>query len=307
MLVYLNGSLVPHEKAVVSVFDRGFLFGDGVYEGLRSSRGVVIGLERHVARMRDGLQEARIRGFAPASLGPLTDQLLGANKLSDAFIYWQVTRGAPPGDEGPARARTIRGSLAPTVLGFATPVAAVADCRTPEVRRVSLRPDTRWTRGHLKSTSLLGGVLAAFEADEAGADDAIMVRDGVVTEGTATNVFAVIKGRVVTPSLESAPMLSGVTRAMILDADPSVEQRPITVEELKAAEEIMLVGTKTMVAGVASLDGRPVGKPGSAPGPKTREMLSALVRTINTEVDRKLAARSRSGGAAIGEVGAARA
>lgn len=307
MLVHLNGSFIPHEQATVSVFDRGFLFGDGVYEGLRSSRGVVIGLDRHVARMRDGLNEARIRGFDPAALGPLTEQLLAANKLADAFIYWQVTRGCPPGEEGPARSRTTRGALAPTILGFATPVAAVADCRTPETRRVSLRPDTRWTRGHLKSISLLGGVLAAFEADEAGADDAIMFRDGVVTEGTATNVFAVIKGRVVTPSLESAPMLSGVTRAMILDADSSVEQRAITIDELRSADEIMLVGTKTMVAGVSTLDDRPVGRPGSAPGPRTREMLDTLVRTITKDVDQTLARRSRAGSAEIGEVGASRA
>jgi D-alanine transaminase len=293
--VHLNGSLIQHRLATVSVFDRGFLFGDGVYEGLRSSRGVVIGLDRHVARMRQGLDEARIRGFDAASLGPLTEELLAANSLQDAFIYWQVTRGCPPGDEGPARARITRASLAPTILGFATPVASMADCRVPEVRKVAVRPDTRWTRGHLKAISLLGGVLAAFEADEAGADDAIMVREGLVTEGTATNVFAVIKGRLVTPALESAPMLAGVTRAMILDADPSIEQRAVTIDELRSAEEVMLVGTKTMVAGVASLDGKPVGKHGAAPGPRTGAMLRLLVDTINREVDQAIAARGEVG------------
>lgn len=307
MQVHLNGKLIPHHQATVSIFDRGFLFGDGVYEGLRSSRGVVIGLARHVERMRNGLEEARIKGFDPASLGPLTEQLLAANNLSDAFIYWQVTRGCPLDDEGPARARTTRSQLTPTVLAFATPVAGMDDCRTPEVRRVATRPDTRWTRGHLKSISLLGGVLAAFEADEAGADDAILVRDGLVTEGTATNVFAVIGGRVVTPSLDSAPMLNGVTRAMILDAEPGFEQRPVTLEELQSAEEIMLVGTKTMVAGVSTLDGKPVGKPGSAPGPRTRAMLETLVRQVNRDVAQVIASRTSAARKSAGEVGAGRA
>lgn len=293
MLVHLNGSLVPAERATVSVFDRGFLFGDGVYEGLRSSRGVVIGLDRHVHRMAAGLDEARIRGFDPSRLGPLTDELLAANNLSEAFIYWQITRGAPPGDEGPSRARTVRGRMTPTVLGFATPVPAVSSYREPEVRRVALRPDTRWTRCHLKSISLLGGVLAAIEAEEAGADDAIMERNGVITEGSATNVFLSIGGAIVTPALDSAPMLTGVTRAILLDADPSIQERCVTVEELRRADEIMLVGTRTMVAWVSSLDGRPVGAPNSAPGPATRRLLRLLVEAIEQEVDEALALRER--------------
>ncbi len=285
MLVHLNGSLIPAEQATVSVFDRGFLFGDGVYEGLRSSRGVVISLQRHITRMNLGLAEARIKGFDPSILGELTDELLAATDLADAFIYWQITRGTPPGAEGPARARVTRAPLRPTILGFATPMPPVSSCKVPEVRRVAIRPDTRWTRGHLKAISLLGGVLAAIEAEEHGADDAIMVRDGLVTEGTATNVFLSIKGRIVTPALESASMLTGVTRALILDADPAIEQRPVRAEELNEAEEIMLVGTKTMVASVVALDGRPVGDPRSLPGPRARAMLDALVRSIEREVD----------------------
>lgn len=292
MIVHFNSRLVPAHEAHVSVFDRGFLFGDGVYEGLRSTVAPdgsprVIGLDLHVERLHAGLREARIGGFDASRLGPLTLELLEANALTEAFIYWQITRGTPPGDAGPARPRVPRGTLPPTVVGFATPVTPVAQCLAPELRRVALCTDTRWTRGHLKSISLLGGVLAALEADERGADDAIMERGGLVTEGTATNVFLLSRGRLVTPSLESAPMLAGVTRAMILRADPSIEQRPVRVEELRGAQEVMIVGTKTMVASVVSIDGRPVGTiPAgpSAPAPGAMRLLETLRRAIADDV-----------------------
>lgn len=292
MLVHLNGQLVEHTRATVSIFDRGFLFGDGVYEGLRSTSNaqgepVVIGLAHHAQRMRASLAEARITGFDTAALAPLTDELLRANNLVEAFIYWQVTRGTPPGDQGLARARVTKQNMAPTVVGFATAVPAVRDCKVPETRRVALRPDTRWSRGHLKSISLLGGVLAAFEADEQGDEDAIMVRDGLITEGTATNVFLYADNHYITPSLESAPMLAGVTRRLLLDECPGIEERPVTPAELFAAEEVMLVGTKTMVASVVAFDGRPVGAApmrNLAPGPQSQRLLNLLVSAIERDV-----------------------
>lgn len=286
--MHLNNRLIPHEEASVSVFDRGFLFGDGVYEGLRSSRGAVIGLDRHGARMRAGLDEARIRGFDTERLGEICDELLGATGLRDAFIYIQVTRGVP--DDPAARARVPKPGTPPTVFAYATPVTPIERCLAPEARTAALRPDTRWTRGHLKSISLLGGVLAAIEASEAGADDAIMHRDGVITEGTATNVFASIGGRIVTPALKCAPMLAGVTRALLMDADPSIEERPVTVEELRGADEVMLVGTRTMVAWVSKLDGAPIGR-GGGPGPQSQRLLDLLRGAIERDIEESLASR----------------
>lgn len=288
MLVHLNGKLVPAAQATVSVFDRGFLFGDGVYEGLRTTAGpgggpVIIGKSLHDQRFAEGLREARI-DFDAALIGPLTDALVRANNLVEAFVYWQVTRGTPAGDAGPNRPRVPKaGSVSPTVVGFAMPVTPVPQCVVPEVKRACVRPDTRWTRGHLKSISLLGGVLAAFEADERGADDAIMVRSGLVSEGTATNVVLSIGGALVTPSLESAPMLAGVTRALLLAADPSIVERPVSEAELRSADEVMLVGTKTMVASISHLDGQPVGH-GTHPGPAARALLATLVRAIAQDV-----------------------
>lgn len=287
MLVHLNGELIDHNAARVSVFDRGFLFGDGVYEGLRTTaddRGAprLIGAAHHQRRLEEGLAESRIRGFDPAALESMTEALVRANGLVEAFIYWQITRGTPPGGAGPARPRVTKASFRPTVVGFAMEVPAVESYAEPEAKRCALIEDTRWLRGRLKSISLLGNVIAAYEADEAGADDAVLMRDGLVSEGTATNVFLAKRGRLITPSIESAPMLAGVTRELILAQDPSIESRPVGVEELREADEIMLVGTKTMVASVVMLDGTPVGS-GSV-GPSARGLLATLRAAIARDI-----------------------
>lgn len=284
--MYLNGEFLPAEQARISVFDRGFLFGDGVYEGLRATQGVVVGLDRHIARMRAGIEETRLEGFDPGQLGDLTRTLLDANGFDETFVYWQVTRGTPlPGT--PSRSRVPGGALKTTVFGFCTPVRAVSSYTVPDIKHVALRPDTRWMRGHVKGISLLGGVLAALEASEAGYDDAIMVRDGLVTEGTATNVFLTTNGKMRTPALSSSPMLAGVTRALILGEDPAIEERPVTHSELLEADEVMLVGTQTMVVAVVSIDGRPVGDAAARdfrPGPGATSLLRTLVRAIDHDV-----------------------
>lgn len=289
VLVHVNGRLVESGSASISIFDRGFLFGDGVYEGLRTTADTagcprIIGQGHHVARMREGLAEARIGGFDAASLGALTDELVRANGLVEAFVYWQVTRGCPDPIAGIQRPRVMSQRLTPTVIGFAAAVTPVAQCLTPEAKRVALRPDTRWARGRLKSISLLGGVLAGYEAFEQGADDAIMTRGDVVTEGTATNVFLFTKGRYVTPSLESAPMLDGVTRRLLIESDPTIEQRAVTARDLREADEVMLVGTKTMVASVTHLDSAPIGSGGV--GPRAVALLGRLHEAIARDVGR---------------------
>jgi D-alanine transaminase len=288
LTVHLRGRLVPAEEAQISVFDRGFLFGDAVYEGLRSSGRRVIGLERHIARMRSGLSETRIP-YGPGMfdidrLGELTNELLEANGLADAFIYWQVTRGTPP-PGAPLRDRLAPSGMCPTVFGYAIEIKPIQDYRgnPPDTRRVALRPDTRWTRGHLKSTALLGSVLAAVEAKEIGSDDAILVRDDLVAEGTSSNVFLALAGRVVTPSLDSAPILAGVTRGLIVDADPTIEERPVKVSELLAADEVMVVSTTAMVTAVSSIDGHPVGRQ-PAPGPVAWGLMETLLNAIERDI-----------------------
>lgn len=255
--------------------------GDGIYEGLRATRGRVIAMDRHAERMRAGLKESRIAGFEPEAMAALTSELLSANGMDEAFVYWQVTRGAPE-PTPPFRTRIPPAGMTPTVFAFAAPVEPVSSWTRPSVKKASVRPDTRWRRGHLKSISLMGGVLAAIEAHEFGDDDAILVRDGLVTEGVSTNVFLSIDGRLVTPDLESAPMLAGVTRAMILDEDPSIEVRTVTEDELRRADEVMLAGTLTMIASVSTLCGKPIGRQ-PAPGPASRSLLETLLRAIRND------------------------
>lgn len=285
MIIHLNGQLVPASEARISPFDRGFIFGEGVYEGLRSFRGRIVAMQRHIDRMRGGLRECRI-DWDPAQMVPRTEALLAANAMPDAFIYWQVSRGAP-GPGQPVRTRTPVGAMKPTVLGYCTPQPPIESYSTPPTVTTVVRPDTRWLRGHLKSTSLLGNVLASIEAQEAGAQDAILVRDGLVTEGTATNVILALPGpggrtELATPSLESVSILAGVTRALELDNAPGIVARPVRVEELFRATEIMLVGSTSMVTSVVQLDGRPVGT--GQPGPQGHALLKALVSCIRAEL-----------------------
>lgn len=301
VIVHLNGELVPAEQARVSVFDRGFLFGDGIYEGLRAvslpaegqspARRRVIGMHRHVRRMQQGLDAVGIAWDA-SSLPRMTDDLLDANGLRDAFVYWQVTRGTPPAG-APVRSRVPVPGTRPTVMGYCTPLpelpraglwAGGRDAPVPATKAASVQADLRWLRGQVKSISLLGNLLASVAAAERGGEEAILVRDGLLTEGSYTNVFIVTpagpgeRGRVVTPSLESAPILAGVTRDILIDLDPAIEQRAVRAAELESASEVILVGTTTLVTSVPSLDGRRVGT--GEPGPHARRLLGLLLDAI---------------------------
>lgn len=298
MLVHLNGQLVEHDRAAVSPFDRGFLFGDALYEGLRSfhderaGRARVIGLRRHIARMAAGLREARIAWDAK-QLGPLTDQLLAANGLHEAFIYWQVSRGTPRLGAGPVRARVPADIERPTVFGYCTPLPPMSD--RPALKRASLQPDVRWLRGTLKTTSLIGNIMAASAAHAGcAADEAILVRrvgeHDVVTEGTYTNVALALPDaaslgpvpglRLVTPALTSAPLLAGVTRDILLSCGCGLSEARVTRADLDRASEVLLIGTTTMVTTVTHIDGRPTRMP--EPGPAAIHLLAALLRAIHS-------------------------
>lgn len=280
---------MPAERAAISPFDRGFLLGDGIYEGLRAFDGRIVRNDLHIRRMDHGLREARIPWDA-ARLDPLSYELLAANSLRDAFLYWQVTRGTPaPGQ--PVRSRVLSGEVRPTVFGYAVPAPALSEYdhdRVPTKAAITT-PDTRWLRGTVKSISLLGGVLGAIEAAEAGADDSIFVREQggrvLAGEGTSANLIAAVEraGRVeiVTPSLSSTPILAGVTRDILLKSGQGMIERDLPFEELSNAREVMLTGTLTMVTSIVKLNGRPVG--GGAPGPVAKALLRALVGAIRAQ------------------------
>jgi len=267
--VYLNGAFVPLERATVSVLDRGFLFGDGVYEVIPSYGGHFLGLEPHLDRLEASLTAIRIKN--PLSRGQwrqVLQRLVGSAAVQDQYVYLQVTRGAPA-----ERDHLCPPDVSPTVFAMARPIKP----RSPDVaaRGVACvtRPDPRWTRCEIKAISLLAAVLMRREAEDESASEAIMIRDGLVTEGSSTNVF-VISGDVMTTPPKGHLILSGITRELALSLAASAGVRfiegPVTEEALRAADEIWLSSSTREVVPVTRLDGMPVGQ--GAPGPLWRRM-----------------------------------
>ncbi len=268
--LYLNGRLVPEAEAGISPLDRGFLFGDAIYEVVRYDRGRPYRLAEHVARMREGLDAIHIAA-TPDFFGPVGEKLLEANGLSDAdaFVYAQVSRGTAPRYHAfPPEGTT------PTVFAFARHVDPPPP---PEGGRAILLTDERWGRCNIKSVNLLPNVLAAQKAREAKAIDAILVRDGFALEGTKANLFLVSKG-----VLRTAPngprILPGVTRGAAIEAARKIglqiEERAFRVEEMYAANEVFLASTTMWTHPLIEVEGRPVG--GGKPGPVVRMIREAL-------------------------------
>lgn len=296
--IYLNGEIVSRDAARIDPFDRGFLFGDGVYEGLRAFGGHIVGMEGHIARLAGGLRDAGIPWDAGRLRG-VCEKVLAANGLADAFIYFQATRGVPaPGE--PVRSRVLTGEVRPTIFAYATPTPGLGVYTSPPTKSAITTPDMRWLRGLIKSTSLMGSVLAANEASHANADDAILIRtmvggEKLAGEGTSANLVAVIdRGgaagtgpgelEIVTPPLDGAPILAGVTRDILLQGAArrgiEIRVRNLHEHQLLKAREIMLCGTLTMVTAITRLNGVAVGD--GKVGQQARRLLGVLVDEIRT-------------------------
>jgi D-alanine transaminase len=273
--VYLNGELVPKDRAMVSVDDRGFLFADGIYEVTPAYDGGFFRLDRHLERMRKGLDALRIE-FDPAELAEVHGALLAANGFEGSptcYVYAQVTRGVAP------RAHVFpTAPTKPTVYAFAREFARPARAVWEKGFAAVTVPDRRWARADIKSIGLLPNVLALQAAVDAGATDALLVRDGIAIEGAHSNFFAVIDG-VVTTHPATNQILHGITREFILELCAElglpVEERAIQIEEMARAEEAFFSGTTTEVKPAVTIDGRPVG--GGKVGPVARRLLDAYV------------------------------
>src|SRR5437879_5241334 len=278
MLVYLNGEYLDHDRAAVSVDDRGFLFGDGVYEVTRARNGRLFEPSRHLRRLGRGLEALGIAppaGFEPegAALAEISDRLLRDSGLvsGDALLYLQITRGAAQRTHHFPPAGTP-----PTVFLSATPLAVPDDVRARGATAITT-PDLRWERCDLKTVQLLANVLAKQQAVAAGAFEAILVRDGIATEGASTNLLAVIDGAIRTHPADHR-ILPGVTREVVLELATelgvSASEAPLSVRELFGASELFLTGTTVDVMPVVQVDGRAIG--GHRPGPVARELHAAL-------------------------------
>ena len=269
LLLYLNGEFIPEDQARVSVMDRGFLFGDGVYEVIPAYAGLPFRLREHLNRLSNSL--AAIRMTPPLDheqWSQILHQLLQQRGSEDQQIYLQITRGAYG-----KRLHAIPESVQPTVMAMASPI----NRRDPELvargMSVITLEDIRWQRCDIKSITLLANILAQSQAREEGADEAILVRDGLANEGTASNLFMVKDGLIITPP-KSPHLLPGITRDLVLelamDAGIPYAEASISADELETADEIWITSSTKEVMPVTRLNGKPVAN--GVPGPMWERM-----------------------------------
>ncbi|RRJ83060.1 D-amino acid aminotransferase [Aestuariirhabdus litorea] len=261
-IVYLNGSYLPIEEARISPLDRGFLFGDGIYEVIPSYEGRMVGFGPHIDRMQNGLAALGIQlGWDHARWRELCDALIERNGGGNLGIYLHVSRGADT-----KRFHAFPEGVEPTVfcMAFEIPLPQKADRTTAHGYKVSVGEDLRWKRCNIKSTALLGNVLHFQEGYAAGNNEILLFNaDGFLTEAGACNVFIVKDGVVITPKLDNQ-ILPGITRLMILDIlrkDGSipVEERDVSRDEVMNADEVWITSSSKEMAPVIEVDGKPVG------------------------------------------------
>ncbi len=256
-LAWIDGAIVPLDEARVGVEDRGYQFADGVYEVVRAYQGVTFTLAPHLERLERSAAGIRLQlPIPPAVIADEIHALVARSGLMDGMIYLQLTRGEA------IRNHIFPTCARPTLLFYVRalpPVAAPGDA--PGLRLVSV-VDERWKRCWIKAIALLANVLAKNEAVEQGADEAVFVEDGLVSECSTSNIFAVIGGRLVTHPV-GPKVLPGITRSVVLSCAAEmglpVEERPMTESEAIAASEVFITSTTRELAWVKGWDDRTVG------------------------------------------------
>jgi len=266
---YLNGSLLPLREARISPLDRSFLFGDGVYEVIPVRAGNARRLPANLARLARSLQQLRIRDpHSSAQWTGIVEQLIGANGGGDLYVYLQVSRGAEYG-----RNHAPLPEIEPTVFGFCAPLPLPSAQLLEQGVACITASDTRWARCDIKSVALLANVLLRQQASEAGAAEVILLRDGNLSEASASSVEVIIDGEILTPP-NSQRLLPGTTRDLIEElADQDGIPRRVTAvseSQLRSADEVWLTAATRGVIAVTTLDGKPVAN--GRPGPLWRRM-----------------------------------
>jgi D-alanine transaminase len=275
---WLDGAFAPLAEARVSPLDRGFLFADGVYEVVPVHRGRPFRLRQHLERLERSLAELRMRNaLSRDGWVDVIERLIAEAREPELLVYMQVTRGAEAGRNHlfpPA-------SVAPTGFAFVSPYLAPASATLQRGLAASLLEDTRWARCDVKSVALLANVLLRQEAHDRGAAEAILHRDGRVTEGSSSTVFLVRGGRLATPP-NSWQILPGTTRDAVLELAQGwlpCDIRDFSVDELRGADEVWIASAGRGVLPVTSIDGRAIGT--GTPGPAWRRTYDGLQQHLD--------------------------
>jgi D-alanine transaminase len=270
MTVYLNGEFLPETEAHVSVLDRGFIFGDGIYEVIPVYGGKLFRFDEHMSRLQNSLDAIRISNphSAEAWKEALTE-LIHLNGDGDQSLYLQITRGSAKRDHA------LPENPKPTVFAMCNELKPQeAKIINKGVAAITI-DDIRWSRCHIKATSLLPNILLRQEALDQGAAEAILIRDGQATEGAASNLFAVINGVITTPP-KGPMLLPGITRDLVLELAEKNglpgREKNISHAELQQADEIWLTSSTKEILSVTQLDGKPVAN--GKPGPLYQQLLA---------------------------------
>jgi D-alanine transaminase len=275
MIVYYNGSFIEKEKVVISPDDRGFLFADGIYEVVRWYGSYFFGFSEHIDRLKRSLKEIRIELIDWPDFYSLASKLVKENGLTgkDALLYIQITRGVAKRNHGfpdPKVSATIYVTL--------SEFQPLSENRDTGITAITL-PDERWSRCDIKAVGLLANVLAKQTAIDRGAHEAILIRNGYITEAAHSNVFAVRAGRIITHP-DSGFVLPGIARKITLElckklAVP-IELSPISASEIEYMDEFFITNTSAEILAVTSLDGRIIGN--GTPGELTRKLTDAFIQ-----------------------------
>jgi len=261
-IVFLNNTYLPMEEAKISPMDRGFLFGDGIYEVIPSYNGQLVGFAPHIERMNNGMKEIGINfDWSVDQWRDVANTLAEKNDGDNLGIYLHVSRGTDS-----KRFHAYPDDVAPTVFAFAfeIPAAPVADKAKAKGYKVSTTRDLRWERCHIKSTALLGNVMHFQHGFERGSNETLLFNaNNELTEASACNAYIVKDGVIVTPPLDNQ-ILPGITRFMLLDilkkdGSLKVEERIVTMDEVHNADEVWVTSSSKEIAAVVEVDGKPVG------------------------------------------------
>jgi len=256
-IVFWNGDFLPLEKAHVSPFDRGFLFGDGVYELIPFYHKTPLSLDGHLSRLQASLESVNIKNpYDKEIWKKYIAELVGFSKYEDIYTYLQVTRGVAPRDHAYPK------NIKPSVFMYTDELSHITDEQASKGFQAVTLEDFRWLKCNIKSISLIGNVLLRQEAIEGGYDEAILIRGDVVTEGAASNVFVVVNETIVTPK-NSNFLLPGITRDTVIEIAEKnsfpCKQKNITKNELLSAEEVFLTSSGKGVMPVTRINGKNVG------------------------------------------------